>query len=307
MSTTDESSPSTTAVTNQQNDIENDEHVVNQLPTSQFEELKFLITSMGQQLNGRMDRLENKISSDIARLQGEDRRITELVIANKTHSDAEFKKVSDVLSAREDEIREQTINLNDAKRHISLLTNKLETLEKASYRGLQHGREWNIEVDGFPTNIGDDPCQLQDAAITLLAAINVPVQRSDIDAIHRLPSNRNDEPKPVIIRFHSRKVVRLVHENKTKLKDLSQLNVGIAGLHEESRIFIRPSLCSYYRNLAYNCRVLKRCNLIEKSNVSNDGKLSIKTLDGSYVKINHESDLKSRFPRFERFNFNSGE
>ncbi len=52
--------------------------------------------------------------------------------------------------------------------------------------------------------------------------------------------------------------------------------------------------------------MLKRGNFIESQNVSNDGKITIKTLDGSFVKILHETDLKTRFPRFERFNFNSG-
>ena len=281
--------------------------VVNELPKSQFEELKFLITTMSQQINGRMDRFERKISNDIDQLRGEDHRISELVNANKIHSDAEFDKINADLTAREGEIREQARTLSEANDQISQLNNKLETLEKHSYRGMQHGREWNIEIDGIPMNIGDEPRQLQNAVITLLDAINVKIEGSDIDTIHRLPSSRNDEPKAVIIRFHSRKLVRAIHENKSKLKDLADLNVDIAGLHQGSRIYIRPSLCSYYRNLAYNCRILKRCNLIEKSNVSNDGKLTIKTLCGSFVKITHESDLKSRFPRFERFSFNSGE
>ena len=278
---------------------------VNELPRSQFEELKLLITSVGNDINGRIDQLEKKLTNDINELRSEDRRIAELIHTNKDHSDAEFVKLKEQLDSRDEEIRGQSNALIEARGQIDALSNKVTTLEKASYRGLQHGREWNVEIDGIPSNIGDDPRQLEDAVVTLLGAINVEADHNDIDKIHRLPSRNNDEPKPVIIRFHSRKLVQCIHENKRKLKDLGHLNVDIAGLRPDSRIYIRASLCSYYNNLAYNCRILKRAKLIESSKVSYDGKISIKTLDGSFVKIVHESDLLSRFPRFQRFNFNS--
>ena len=140
------------------------------------------------------------------------------------------------------------------------------------------------------------PCDTPDV-------INVEIQPSEIDTIPRLPSSRNDAPKPVIIRFRSRKDVRDIHVNKSKLKNLSDLNIDIPGITEHSRIYIRPSLCTYYKNLAYNCRVLKRSEMIERVIIANDGKISIKALDGSYLKIEHQTDLQNKFPRFQRFSF----
>ena len=272
-------------------------------PAVTNEELKLLITNMGTQINGRIDSLERRLVKDVEELRIEDRRLAQSIETNKTNTEAELVTVRNRLTERENEADDRARDLDEANHQIAILTNKLMSLEKASYRGLQHGREWNIEIDGIPANIGDQPQQLQTAVVTLLTAINVPISATDIDTIHRLPSK--NEIKPVIVRLHSRKWVRCIHENKNKLKGLADLNVDIVGLHAESRIFIRPSLCSYYKNLAYNCRLLKRGNFIENQNVSSDGKITIKTLDGSFVKIMHETDLKNRFPRFERFNFNS--
>ena len=280
-----------------------DENQAISQPAVTNEELKLLITNMGTQINGRIDSLERRLVKDVEELRIEDRRLAQSIETNKTNTEAELVTVRNRLTERENEADDRARDLDEANHQIAILTNKLMSLEKASYRGLQHGREWNIEIDGIPANIGDQPQQLQTAVVTLLTAINVPISATDIDTIHRLPSK--NEIKPVIVRLHSRKWVRCIHENKNKLKGLADLNVDIVGLHAESRIFIRPSLCSYYKNLAYNCRLLKRGNFIENQNVSSDGKITIKTLDGSFVKIMHETDLKNRFPRFERFNFNS--
>ena len=277
---------------------------INELPRSQFEELKFLITNMGTQINGRIDSLERKFVSDVAELRNDDRKLAQSIETNLINTETEFAAIRNQLVERDNEADDRTRDLEEANHQITILSNKLINLEKDSYRGLQHGREWNVEIDGIPANIGDQPQQLQTAVVTLLTAINVPIDAADIDTVHRLPSK--NEIKPVIVRFHSRKWVRCIHENKNKLKDLADLNVEIAGLHPESRIYIRPSLCSYYKNLAYNCRLLKRGNFIENQKVSNDGKITIKTLDGSFVKIMHETDLKTRFTRFEKFDFNSG-
>ena len=179
--------------------------------------------------------------------------------------------------------------------------NHIVYLEKAVHSGLQHGRKWNIEVDGIPNNIGEDPKQLELAALEILNAINVECESEDIEAIHRLPSRA--PVKPVIIRLRSRKTVEAAFENKGKLKNLSTLNLDLAGINNESAIYIRPSLCPYYKNLAYNCRQLRKFKQVQNTIVSDDGSVKIKTFDNMYIKITHEKDLTSRFPDFENFNF----
>ena len=67
-------------------------------------------------------------------------------------------------------------------------------------------------------------------------------------------------------------------KNQSKLKDIGSLNLDIVGLDMNSNIFIRPSLCPYYKTLQFNCRNLKRQGLIKFVRTDNDGYIKIKTL-----------------------------
>ena len=158
-----------------------------------------------------------------------------------------------------------------------------------------------MEIDGIPKNVGNDPEQLEDAAIKIFKAINVNIEQYNIDTIHRLRSKK--EIKPTIIRFVSRKSVREIHKNKGKLRYLADLNIDIPGLTNESRIFVRASQCSYYSNLAFNCRLLKRNGLVAKVMTGDDGRITLKTLDERHIQVNHESVLIENFSNFKGFNF----
>ena len=158
-----------------------------------------------------------------------------------------------------------------------------------------------MEIDGIPAAVGDDPVQLKAAALNLFNGINIDCIPNDIQAIHRLPSKFS--PKPTIIRFTHRSTVENIFKNKNKLKHLNTLNLDINGLEKDSKIFIRPSMCPYFKSLAYNRRILKRNNLIARVITEDDGSLKIKTLQDSYLKITHEKDLLDKFPQFSLFSF----
>ena len=139
------------------------------------------------------------------------------------------------------------------------------------------------------------------------SAFNIAVHDIDIETIHRLPSRY--PPKPVIICFISRESVREIHQKKSRLKNLSEQigDIEMEGLTEDSKIFIRASQCAYYRNLAFNCRVLKRKGMVSSVKVGDDGKVSIKLLDSTFVKVSHETTLLKLFPIFDGFNFDYDE
>ena len=116
------------------------------------------------------------------------------------------------------------------------------------------------------------------------------------------------ESKSTIIRFHSRSTVDSVFENKKKLRNLDLTNPdlleAIQGITINTKFFIRASLCPYYKNLAYNCRLLKRNKIIHNTMTSDDG--SVKILidaEGSFEKLSHIEDLKRKFPHFQHFSF----
>ena len=75
-----------------------------------------------------------------------------------------------------------------------------------------------VEIDGIPTEVGDDPKQLEIAALKILKAIGVDCEPVDIEAIHRLPARLGI--KPTIVRFNNRKTAVAARSNKSKLKDL---------------------------------------------------------------------------------------
>ncbi len=270
------------------------------------------ITATTERLESRIEEVSTTISADLHAL---DTRLTKHVddlrrnIASQSrtingHNEVHTREINALkerVKKQEDLLEEKDSELHKSNDRMDYLQKKVVDLEMSNHSGLQHTRGWNLEIDGIPVNIGDEPLQLENAAIKLFHAINVAITPDDIDTIHRLPSKF--EPKPVIVRLKSRKHVRLIHENKSKLKDLASLNVDIISLLESSKIYIKPSLCPYYKLLAYNCRVLKRHNVIEKVLTGNDGKVTIKISDGDFVKVTHESMLKSRFPRFEYFKF----
>jgi hypothetical protein len=193
---------------------------------------------------------------------------------------------------------------NASSQRIVLLSSQMETLERATHGGLQHGRGWNVELDGIPAEVGDDRRVLKKAVLSIVKGIGVDIQESDIEMVHRLPA-RKDHVKPTIVRFHGREVVHDIHDNKKKLKNLRDCGIVMEGLNDNSRIFIRASQSPYHKTLSYNCRVLKRAKMIADVVVGKEGKTSIKTLEGRFVKILHASDLTSRFPDFPDFSFNA--
>ena len=244
--------------------------------------------------------LEDKVDAAVAGLKEFDLQIVKSVDEKETNLLQQIDCLKNRLSATDIQLTATTLALNATTDRMEQLVSHTIALEKSVHRNLQHGREWNIEIDGIPVNVGDEPEQLQEAALEIFHAINVPVEGGHIDAIHRL--NTKHEPKPTIIRFHSRKVVKDIHDNSKKLKNISDLHLNIPGLTSESMIFIRASQCPYYRTLAFNCRVLKRKGLLERHSTGKDGKISIK-IGQRWYKITHEEDLRHHFPNFEGFSF----
>ena len=268
------------------------------------------LSNMDTNLTNKIDAVERNLSADFDRLSLEintlkeaDARIEDSLTKHRESTAKDFQHLQadivDTKSLLDDKSRE----LQAANTLINAQAKKIVSLEKQCHRGLQHGRGWNIEIDGIPRDVGDDPADLQAAFLSLCETFNIDMGDDYIETIHRLPSKH--QPKPVIVRFFSRESVREVHQKKSRFKNIQTrfTDLDMAGVDASTKIYIRPSQCAYYRNLAYNCRLLKRGNLISKVNISNDGRVSIKLLDDSLVKVGHESILLSHFPQFDNFNF----
>ena len=245
------------------------------------------VEEVNREIRDDFQKLETKLDTDIGHLKRESASIRETIALNKDAVDTKT-------ATMQRELEEAYVLLDVQKK-------KFTALEKSSQRGMQHARGWNIEIDGLPAAVGDDPEDLEEALLKILDGIGVQIEDYEIDTIHRLPSRQ--DPKPVIVRFVTRKTVRAIHDKKHKLKYLGDMNLEINGLNEDSRIFLRPSLSPYFNNLSYNCRLLKRKRLIGGVKLSGDGKISVVAADGRHIKVTHESDLTNNFPLFDEFNF----
>ena len=58
----------------------------------------------------------------------------------------------------------------------------------------QYTRRINLEISGIPNNISDEA--LETKCIEILEAVDISVDNSEIEACHRLPTNRRNKNKP---------------------------------------------------------------------------------------------------------------
>ena len=277
--------------------------------TTKIDGLSATTTSLGERIENvhcdittQLQNLDVKFEGEVEILRNTALDISSCLNQWQKVTTDRFNTLEANFGPRLNTLEQRGAELNTAIAVVDEQARRIVSLEKSCHRGLQHSRSFDLEIDGIPVNIGDEPEQLEEAALKIFHALNVDVLPYDIDTIHRMKSRST--PKPTIIRFVSRKVVRKVHENKHKLRQLAELELDIAGLTEESKIFIRASQCPYYKNLSYNCRLLKRHGLIARVYTGKDGRISIKKLDGSNINITHKSDLAKNFMGFEEFDFN---
>jgi chromosome segregation ATPase len=194
---------------------------------------------------------------------------------------------------------------HETNRTIEALQHKLASVEFSCHRSQQNSRKFNLEIDGLPMEIGDEPDKLEEVAIKIFAKMDVRCEPKDIEAIHRLPSKTGI--KGTIVRLHRRKLRDDILQNKMKLKNLKDWQLDVPGLTETSAIYVKPNLCPYYKMLAFNCRLLKKNELIRATSVDDDGTVKIKTFDNETVKIQHETRLRKLFPHFRWFKFGAPE
>ena len=264
--------------------------------------LKNRVDEVDTNLTKRVESLEGKQSDDMKNLIATTAAISTKIEIYKDTMHNEVTDLRDQLRAQKLQNVALSLSYNACVNRIDDFKSQIEDLERSSHGGIQHTRGWNIEIDGIPDAVGDERDNLEKAVIKIIRGIGVEVGENEIESVHRLPA-RKDDVKPTIVRFHGRKIVHKIHEKKKKLKNLSDLGIIVDGLRPDSKIYIRANQCPYYKQLSYNCRMLKRANKIMNVIVGKDGKTTIKTLNNRFVKILHASDLTSRFPDFQDFSF----
>jgi hypothetical protein len=202
---------------------------------------------------------------------------------------------NDILEVRNviiQRLTDDNINLRD---RVTLLEERLVANERRTNLMDQHSRKVNMEIDGIPDAV--EHTQLKSFAAKIFREAGVEeVTEDDIEVIHRLPSKQ--KPKTTILKT-KRDVIEKIMVKKKEIRDVGHT---VMGLGENVKFYIKANLCPAFKSLAYNCRVLKKREMITDT-WSNDGVIKIKLANNDYKFITHEYDLVKLFPDFEHFSF----
>ena len=173
------------------------------------------------------------------------------------------------------------------------MESKVTSLEINQNKLEQYGRRNNIEVSGIPDSVKDN-C-LEEKIISIFTSVGIDVKSYDIEACHRIGKSWNSSKK-TIARFSNRKFAKQALYNRKKLKSIDKSTLGLT-----NDVFINENLTPMNNRIAYNCRKLKRLNLISKTYTVNGMVylISNNIKRGRPVKVLHMQTLLNLFPDVE--------
>ena len=188
------------------------------------------------------------------------------------------KEIKTNLVNMETQINQLTAQLKEKDEIIKNLQTRIAYLE-------QYTRKNNIEIHGVTETRDED---IEAIVCNIGRAIDVNINKNDIEAAHRIPTRRNDAPRPIIVRFQSRKIKNLVTaKKKVKITNRQALNTENAS---ERNVFIYE-LSPYFKDLMWKAKQKGR-DKQWKFVWSTGGKLWARKDENSRpVRITSESDL----------------
>ena len=140
------------------------------------------------------------------------------------------------------EIKEINNHLNELQANVAVTKNvnfrsvdQLVEAERQYWANVQHCQHEHLEVVGIPTSVKDDA--LEDKVINVFPEIGVKIGQRDIQASHRVKSNR------IIVKFWNRKNCFQILRLEKQLKDL---HCALFNFPDSTKIFVNESLCPYY-------------------------------------------------------------
>ena len=203
-------------------------------------------------------------------------------------------------------LKEEIVNLKDIvikrsqdenerlRAKCSTLENKVVTLEQNLNSLGQYGRRNNLVLSGIPESIPDN--QLENTVSSILLDIGVSIQSEEIEACLRFgKTDRKTKSKKTIIGFVNRKHCKKALLNKKKLNNI---NNNKFNFNAETKLYINENLTPMNKSIAFNCRKLKRSNIIHAC-YTREGIVHIKQEESSKpFKIFHISMLYELFHNF---------
>ena len=159
-------------------------------------------------------------------------------------------------------------------------------IEKQCWANAQYSRKECLEISGIPWSVSDN--DLEDVVCKAITKAGVEVSDKDIEDCHRVGKRGT-----TIVKFCKRKFSKQVLNVR---KDLTKLSMEDLQLTGQEKLYIKLSICPYYRVLWPKSKSLHSMGKIYSYYVSN-GTIKIKIQETSKpLSIMHISDLDKRFP-----------
>ena len=127
--------------------------------SEKIDQLNQKVDDSNRAITAEIHNLEERVFGEIHKLQTSQIDQQRTINFNKAAVDDEMGQLRQELKAQQDLINNRE--------------EQIVRLERACHSGLQHNRGWNFEFEGIPSNVGEDPIQLEQAVIRICNGINV--------------------------------------------------------------------------------------------------------------------------------------
>lgn len=174
---------------------------------------------------------------------------------------------------------------------IRQLNSKVEEIDSQQDALNQYSRKHNLVISGIPERSDED---LEEVVKELGDLLNVPVEQSDIDIVHRLKSKVS--PKPIIVKFVQYTAKKDLYSARKKLRSLTPEKLEDTNcLYGASTIYINENLTAQRGALFAEVRKRTRLNKWH-STYTLDGKIYVKKYNGGRAtKIEKEADMEDLY------------
>ena len=144
-----------------------------------------------------------------------------------------------IMKEMEEEIQELKCLKDEVNKLTELIGNREvkanNQFEREHYENIQYTRRSNLEISGIP-KIFDN--KLEDKVLELFAQVGVDVDKTQVEACHRMYS-KNGKEKKTIVRLTNR---RLIEELMSKRKEVNKY-VENVGFPRGTEIYFNDNLC----------------------------------------------------------------
>ena len=209
------------------------------------EKIKYLIENTMEKFANKMEKKLEQIW-DQMKMQKEE--INEL-----QKSQIFISKEYETMKKKMDETKQIEKNnshqLKNIENECEEIKNKLLAKETELDNLEQYGRRENLEFHGVPVQQNENTNKIIQ---NLLKRINLDINENEISTSHRLNSNKENIPPPIIVRFSKRDTRNKIYANKRKFNAVTNF-----GIPEMNNLYINENLTKKRSELLAKTRKAK--------------------------------------------------